>query len=268
MHLGRFSPDVHGSCPGLRRVGHGGRFRTRFDPPEPLLHEFREGIVVHLARRSHNEVPACVAAPVERGQVFARDGRDRITRAQNRVAVGVSPPHPFAVKLEDEVVGGVLYGRNLLAHHLPFAVQIFLGQQGAAHQIRDHVHCNGEVGRQHASLIPGVLARGVRVQRSTQTLQREGDLLPGAALRAAEDHVLQEVTGTQELRRLQRTPLPSPGPHGHGPNTGNGFAQDVDAVPEPGCPIVQLRRNSGSRLPADAGLLGSSRSLFRIRRLL
>src|SRR5262249_22007152 len=70
-----------------------------------------------------------------------------------------------------------------------------------------------------ARLVDGVLARCVRVERTAQGLELQGDLLGASPRGALEHHVLEEVRHAETFRRLMHGGRAHPGPKRHRPHS-------------------------------------------------
>jgi hypothetical protein len=95
----------------------------------------------------------------------------------------MSAPHLLRVQVEDEVVRRVFDRRDLLEHNFPLEVEIRTAKDRFQHQVTKHVERNIDVlGIEHACLKARVLPRRVCVQRPTQTLEDERQVLRTATM--------------------------------------------------------------------------------------
>src|SRR5262249_10920093 len=81
-----------------------------------------------------------------------------------------------------------------------------------------------------ARVVAHVLARGEGVELAAARLEAIGDLVGGAALRALEQHVLEEVAYADEARRLVAGSGLEPDAQGQRAAAGQRLAQDREAV--------------------------------------
>ena len=79
--------------------------------------------------------------------------------------------------------------------------------------VADVVNAGADVLGEALGVVHGLLARRVRVQVRAKALDGQLELMLGAALRALERHVLQEVRGA--VRRVRLRPRPRVNPHTH-----------------------------------------------------
>jgi hypothetical protein len=47
------------------------------------------------------------------------------------------------VKVEHQIVGSILNRGDLLQHHLPFQLQVFVPEEGISNQVRKNLQCLG-----------------------------------------------------------------------------------------------------------------------------
>ncbi len=128
-------------------------------------------------------------------------------------------PQLLVVELENEIVGRVIHHPDLLEHDLPLEQQILSAQQRSKHEIADHIDGLDEVLIEHARLIRGVLARGVRIERAAQNLERQCYFPRGTVLRSLEHHVLEQMRHTHPLARLMDRSGPHPGTESNRPHS-------------------------------------------------
>jgi len=147
----------------------------------------------------HHHVLTRIPGLVKIPESLAGHTSHRLTSAQDRVPVRMATPKAGPVKVENQIVWGVLHGGDLFQDHLPLQLQVPVPEEGVQNQIRKNLQGQGKVLVQNPGLEAGVLPGSVRVQRASQALQSQGDLPSRALPCTLEDQVLQEVTGTHEL---------------------------------------------------------------------
>jgi len=201
---------------------------------EERLHLGYDLGVGHLAGGGHHHVLTRVPGPVKVPQGLAGHAFHRLPSAQDGVPIRMATPEAGSVKVEDQIVGGILHGGDLFQDHLPLQLQVLVPEEGVQDQVRENFQSQGKVLVQDPGLEAGVLSGGVGVQGASQALQRQGDLPSRALPGTLEDHVLQEVAGAHELRRLMGGPLPDPNPDGSGADPWDPLRQHLYPVGQQG----------------------------------
>ena len=82
---------------------------------------------------------------VQRFELAHAQRRHGVSRAEDRVPVGMRAPQRFVVQLEHEIVGCVLHHPDLPEYYLSLEQQIFPAQQRTEDQIADDIRRIHEV---------------------------------------------------------------------------------------------------------------------------
>ena len=85
-------------------------------------------------------------------------------------------PELLVMQLEDEIVGRIVHHADLLEHDFTLELEIFRTDRRPEHEVGDHVGRVVQVLVENPCLEARVLARGVRVERAAQLLERECDV--------------------------------------------------------------------------------------------
>src|SRR5690606_23710072 len=103
----------------------------------------------------------------------------------------------------------------LLEHDLSFELQVLLPQRGVQDQVRQHIECGVQMLVEDPGVIGGVLPRRVRIERSAEAFDHEGDVPRAPPRGPLEDHVLDEMARAELRRRLVHRAAPDPYAYGH-----------------------------------------------------
>src|SRR6266513_1139760 len=139
---------------------------------------------------------------MEGAQIGAIERGHRFASAEDRVAVRVAAPQLSVVELEDEIVGGVVHGTDLLENDFALEGEVRRAQDGPEDQVGEDVGRLWQMLVENLRLICGVLTRRVRIERASKRLEREGELLGAARGSALENHVLEHVRDAHLLDAL------------------------------------------------------------------
>ena len=218
------------------RDGRHGRRRQRLrvrsvaiEPPlSPGLRE--QGVVGQIAGGGDDAVAGKIGAVMQLSEILGRDRADGFFRAQDLKAVRVGRPQRLIGEIEDLVIRRVFDRADLFEHDLSLEREIAVPQQRPAHHVGEDVERACEIGIQHARVVRGRIARGVGVERAAAGLERERDFLRRAALRALEDHVLEQVGDAHLRPRLVGAGGLHPNADRRGPNARHPLAQHGDTV--------------------------------------
>ena len=96
-------------------------------------------------------------------------------------------------RLAEPLVGIVKAHVDLAQDHLLLLGHLPLGQRRAERGVGQQVHGDRGVLRRHVDVVDGAVEGGVGVDVAAMRLDRGGDLPPRPALRALEQHVLEEM---------------------------------------------------------------------------
>jgi hypothetical protein len=131
--------------------------------------------VIEEAGRGDHQLAPPVPVVVELPQRLHAHGLDRLPGSQDRAAVRVPLPERLAVQLEDEVVGGVLHGRDLFQDHLALQFQVLGPEERVQDQVRQDLQGVRQVLGEDPGLEGGVLPGREGVQGTPQPFHGEGD---------------------------------------------------------------------------------------------
>ena len=95
--------------------------------------------------------------------------------------------------VEDEIVGRVLGGADLLHDHVLLARELVGVEGRIGEDVGEHVERERHVGLEHARVIGGGLDAGRGIEVAADRLDLLGDLARGAPRRALERHVLEQM---------------------------------------------------------------------------
>src|SRR3569623_2852257 len=137
-----------------------------------------------------------VCARVQLLELAHAECRHRLARSEIRVTVRMRAPEHLVVELEHEIVWRIVDHPDLLEHDLSLELEILPPEQRTEDQIADDISGFDEMLIEHARLIRRMLARGVRIERAAQLLERQRDLPRRANLRSLEHHVLEQMGHT------------------------------------------------------------------------
>ncbi len=190
------------------------------DITPPRAFERLDQLLVHdIPRACDHDLRRMVGAGVKLLQLLHAELGHGLPGAQNRVSVGVRTPQLLVVQLEHEIVRRVVHHADLLEHDLTLEQQVLPAKQRPEDQVADDVDGFDEVLIEHARLIRGVLARGVRVERAAEHLERQRDLARRAVPRSLEHHVLEQMRDAHPLARLVHRSGTHPGAESNRPHS-------------------------------------------------
>ena len=226
---------------GRRHHEAGGVARLAPQPPG-ALERCEQRVMLDVAGRGHDQLAGMIGAPVERLEVRCPQRGHRVASAEDGVTVGMLTPERVTVQLEHEVVGRIVDHRDLLEHHLPLEVEIRLAQQRRKDEVPDDVGGNVEVLVEDAGLVHGVFTRCIGVERSTERLEFQRDLLGRAPRRALEHHVLEQMRDAHPVARLVQRGGADPGPERDRPHTRHSLREYGQSIGQHGAAESVHRR--------------------------
>ena len=149
--------------------------------------------MIDIAGCGDDELRGMIRLAVELAQGTDAEVSYRLTRPKDRMAVRMRAPERLVMQLEHEVVRRILHHPDLLENNLPLQREIARAQQRPKDDIGDDVGRLHQVLVEDTGLIHRVLTRRVRVQRSTERLELQGNLLRAPPFGPLEHHVLEEM---------------------------------------------------------------------------
>ena len=126
-------------------------------------------------------------------QFTAVERAHRLGGAENRAAERLIGKGDLLQMLENQVVGRVGDGADLLNDDVLLAQQLVAVEGRLGQDVGEHIERQRHVGLEHARVIGGVLGAGRRVEIAADGLDLLGDLPRGAPARALERHVFEKM---------------------------------------------------------------------------
>jgi hypothetical protein len=108
--------------------------------------------VIQSARRHHHQLVAAEAALELALERVAAQAGHGLERAEDGPAERVVAPQLLGKQVGHLLVGVVLVGEDLLAHHALLALDLGGVEARAAHEVGDHVHRLRQVLAQHRAV--------------------------------------------------------------------------------------------------------------------
>ena len=158
-----------------------------------LLDERSNVVVVEIPHRNDDKVRGdigIVEVAAQRGLV---ETRDAVGRAEDRPAERMTVPVGFGEELVHQIVRRVLDHLDLFEDDLLLALDVFRGEHRARDEIRQDVGRERQVLVEHLDVVAGVLLRRESVELAADGIHLLGNVFRRPALRALEEHVLDEV---------------------------------------------------------------------------
>ena len=152
-----------------RHLGH--RSRRLLDAAETALHMVERGRLIDIADHDHRGVVGVVVGVVEATQYVAAHPLDVVAPADGRMAVGVLEVGEREGRLHQQIKAVVLARVELVEHHHPFALEIGIAHQRAAHPIGLDVHRQRQpIYRQDLEVV-GAVEPGRGIERRSHPVQ-------------------------------------------------------------------------------------------------
>jgi hypothetical protein len=166
--------------------------------------------VIDIAHRRNDHARRAVVPREIIAQGFGREGAHRLRGAENRAADRLIGKGALLKQVEDDVVGRIVGGADLLQHHALFADKFGRIELRPGENIAQDVERERHVLAKHAGVIAGVLKAGRCVQIAADGFDFLDDLARIAPRRALERHVLEEVRDAVFVRVLVSRPRTDP----------------------------------------------------------
>ena len=165
--------------------------------------------------RGEDELRRVIGSPVEVLERAHSKMPNGLSRAEDRVAIGMRAPQDLVVQLEDEVVRRILDHRDLLEDDLALECQVARTQHGSKKNVGDDVRRLWQVLVEYACLKYGMFARGIRIKGAAECLELERNLFGASAFGTLEHHVLEQMGNSHPLGRLVHRRRTHPGAERH-----------------------------------------------------
>ena len=170
---------------------------------EPLLDLAHEVVVLDVAGGDHDHALGAVLAFDEVVELLRGEGLHRFRRAEDRAADRLVAEGGLGETVEDDVVGRVVRGADLLQDHMLLALELVRVEFGFRQDVGKDVDGQRHVVAEHAGVVGGRLDAGGGVDLAADILDFRGDLEGGAPLRALERHVLEQMGHAMLVRRAR-----------------------------------------------------------------
>ena len=208
-----------------QRRGH----RPRGQPGPCGADELDERVVVDRAGGGHDDVRRHVAGVVEAAQRVGPGAADDLGAADDGPPERVIAEDGLAQDVEDLVLRVVLVHGDLLEHDLALLLELALVEARAPDHVGHRVERLGQMDVEHAGVQRGRLLAGARVELGAHRVEELVDLQRAVALRAPEEHVLDEVRQAGVGRVLGGRARADPEAERHGSHGVHVLRDDPDA---------------------------------------
>ena len=198
LRLGRL---VGARPDGQRRGRHGA---------EAVFHGAQHGVGVEVSYGHEDHVVGHVPGIEDAQHVVALDGPYGLFEADDRTAVRVGGEGQVEEALGDFVVRAVLAAAELLQHHLLFALQLGRVEKGVQNGVAQHVETGLPETAGQGNVVDRLVVIRPRVHRASGALDEGGDFAVREAVRALEQHVLENVRDAGHRRVLVGAAKPYP----------------------------------------------------------
>ena len=181
-----FATDVGGLQGDWTGLRHGGSRKMLFRVVDHLL-------MVDGARGAHHHRAALIVARQIGADPIAVEGRNAFRRSENGPAERLLGKGSGVEQIEDEIVRRVLDGADLLQDDALFAFKLVAIEGAVGQNVGQNIEREPRVGCQNMGVVGGLLdtRRGIEIAPCGLDLFR--DRTGGAAARALERHVFEQV---------------------------------------------------------------------------
>jgi len=201
--------------------------------------ELDHRVVVQRARRRDDDVRGRVVGRVERRQPAGGGPRDHVRAADDRATQRVVAEDGLAEHVEDAILRVVLVHRDLLEHDLLLVGEILGVEARVPHHVRDDVERRRQVLVDDAGVDRRRLLARARVELGPHGVEDLVDLQRAVAVRAPEEHVLDQVRQAGLGDGLRRRAGCDPEPERHGSDGGHCLRHDPDTRVQDRQPVVR-----------------------------
>ena len=157
-----------------------------------------------------------IALPPIRHKVRPPNPSNRLDGSRQDAAQRMIRPEQLIKHIVDVLPGGVLIHADLFQDDLAFSLDIFSGQGGTQHHIRENLNRPPRIPRGDFGHIAGEFLRGKSVEAAADPFNRLGELLAAAPAGPFEDQMLQEMGDAREPQRLVASAGSDPHADRHG----------------------------------------------------
>ena len=187
----------------------GGQQRGRHGA-EAVLDGAQHGVGIEVADGHEDHVVGHIPGIEHAQHVVALDGPHGFLETDDRTAVGVRREGEVEQALGDFVIRAVLAAAELLEHHFLFAFQLGGIEEGVQHGVAQHVEAGFPEAAGQGDVIDRFIVIRPGVHRAAGALDEGGDFAVRKAVRALEQHVLEDVRNARHGRLLVGAAEPHP----------------------------------------------------------
>ena len=149
--------------------------------------------MIDRAGRDDHHIGAAIVAREIRGEPRPVERTHRRAGTENRSPHRLTGKGDLLQPVPDEIVRGILGRTDLLHDHVLLALQLLRIKCRIGEDVGEDIERKRHVGAQNAGIIGGRLGRGGGIEIAPYRFDLLRDLARGAARRALEGHVLEEV---------------------------------------------------------------------------
>ena len=186
---------------GLVGARAGGQRRGRHGA-EAILYGAQHGVGIEVADGHEDHVVGHVPGVEHAQHVVTLDGPHGLLEADDRAAVGVRGKGEVEQTLGDFVVRTVLAAAEFFQHHFLFALQFGGVEEGVQNGVAQHVEAGFPEAAGQGDVVDRFVVIRPGVHRAAGALDEGGDFAVWKALRALEQHVLEDVRDARHGRVL------------------------------------------------------------------
>ncbi len=154
--------------------------------------------------------------------------------AENGTAERMLGPCPPLQQVEDQIVGRVVRGGDLLQDHVALALQLLPIEHRIDEDVGQHIESQPPVVLENPRVIGGVLHGRRCIDVAARCLDLLGDVAGRASLRALEGHMLEEMRDPVLHRLLVARAGPDPDAERHRLELRHGMGHHSQAVRQRG----------------------------------
>ena len=197
---------------------------------KPLFHQVQNLIVAKVSRRGDDHIIRPIGTRKLFLDRFPVQRPHRLGSAQDRLAQRMSFPEVPDEQFVEQIFRIVLFGLDLLQHHLPLPHHILGFEQRIEHEVAQHVKGLGQVFVQNHSVEADAFFGREGVQMSADGIHGPGNLLRRAIAGPFENHVFDEVRNPASGGVFLPGTGSQPDPQGDRPHLHHGFGENDQSV--------------------------------------
>ena len=213
----------------LRRAAAVGRPRG-LQSAELALHQFHNLIVRHVASRSDHQMVRREPILKTRANCVAIEFFHRLRRAKDRPPERMPGPEAARKNLVKQIFGIVQIHLDFFEDHLALFLHVLGIKFRAQNEVGDHVEGDGEIRVEHLGVEADLFFRGECVEHAADGIHFASNGFGGAALRALEDHVFDEVGKAVFLGDFAAGTVAHPDPHRDGSDVRHSLGNGHQAI--------------------------------------